>query len=75
MADKNQATNNAKIAKDVADNAGNAGGEAAGATISGAIKLAQSAPTVATLAGGIGLGAGAIAAKNIIGNATGALAR
>jgi len=65
MADKNQATNNAKLAKDVADNAGNAA--IMGATISGAIKLAQSAPTVAgklaTLAGGIGLGAGAIAAK------------
>jgi len=73
-ADNNQATNNAKIAKDVANTAGNAA--IMGASISGAIKLAQKAPTVggklATLAVGrfCAVGAGAIATKNIIGNAT-----
>jgi hypothetical protein len=72
MADNNQPTNTAKLVKDTVDNGGNAA--IMGASITAGIKLAQSVPTVAgklaTLGGAIGLGAGAIAAKNIIGNAT-----
>lgn len=59
-------------AKQIADTAGNSAIMAT--SVAGAIKIAQSIPSVsgkiAALAGGISIGAGAIAAKNIIGNVT-----
>ena len=68
----NNSQNTPDATKQVIDTAGNSAIMAT--SVAGAVKIAQSIPSVSgkiiALAGGIGLGAGAIAAKNAIGNLT-----